>query len=268
VEVSFLFWNLKKQSLGERVAKMAQHENVEIIMLAECDDTQNIQSNLGHTFRQIRPYDPKPPRVHIFAKTNIAPHLYPQNEGLGRTSVWRLTIPSTTPILIALAHWVSKNNSNESDQLASATEEMEIIRTAENDAEIQATVLVGDLNMNPYEAGMMSANGVHGMMTIAKTTQNERMVRGRSYQFFYNPMWGLFGDRTPGPPGTYHYNGDMVTPFWNIFDQVLLRPSLVQSLRELRILDSDGDSSLLTNNGIPDSTNGSDHLPILFRLEI
>ena len=55
---------------------------------------------------------------------------------------------------------------------------------------------------------------------------------------------------------------------WEMFDQVLLRPSLMDGLEDLRILDHDGVESLLTKNGLPDSENGSDHLLILFRLSM
>lgn len=42
----------------------------------------------------------------------------------------------------------------------------------------------------------------------------------------------------------------------------------MDGLEDLRILDHDGVESLLTKNGLPDSENGSDHLPILFRLSM
>lgn len=81
-------------------------------------------------------------------------------------------------------------------------------------------------------------------------------------------MWGLFGDRTPGPAGTYYYdNSTPVTYFWNVFDQVLLRPDLMHRLDALDVLSNDGDGSLLTPHGRPDRARGSDHLPLFFRLD-
>ncbi len=88
---------------------------------------------------------------------------------------------------------------------------------------------------------------------------------------FYNPMWGLFGDNTPGPAGSYYYRSSTQRVFfWNIFDQVLVRPELVPSFNvgSLAILSSDGSKSLLTNDDLPDTTSASDHLPILFRVEL
>ncbi len=41
-------------------------------------------------------------------------------------------------------------------------------------------------------------------------------------------MWGHFGDRDRNPAGTYyHDSGQHVNYYWNMFDQVLIRPSLL-----------------------------------------
>ena len=114
---------------------------------------------------------------------------------------------------------------------------------------------------------MVGAPAFHGMMAKALAERGEREVAGRSYRFFYNPMWGIFGDRTAGPAGTYYLSSAKpVNYYWNVYDQVLLRPELMDSLEDLRILVSDGAESLLTNRGLPNDNRGSDHLPLLFRL--
>ena len=44
---------------------------------------------------------------------------------------------------------------------------------------------------------------------------------------FYNPMWNLLGDAQE-PYGTYYYagNGHPINTYWNIYDQVIIRPAL------------------------------------------
>jgi hypothetical protein len=82
-------------------------------------------------------------------------------------------------------------------------------------------------------------------------------------------MWGLLGDRAIGPPGSYYYSASSsIEYFWHLFDQVLLRPELMDTLKVLEILHTDGESSLLNQLGRPDSRTASDHLPILFRLDL
>ncbi|MDX2043591.1 MAG: hypothetical protein SF097_20405 [Acidobacteriota bacterium] len=125
--------------------------------------------------------------------------------------------------------------------------------------------------MNPFESGMVSAGALHGVMTRNVALKNSRTIQGNEYPFFYNPMWGLFGDGTEGPAGSYYYaKSGHETYFWNIFDQVLLRPSLLPHFRnnELKILTDDGTETLLSERGLPDNDAGSDHLPILFKLHL
>ena len=61
-----------------------------------------------------------------------------------------------------------------------------------------------------------------------------------------------------------------MTYFWNIFDQVLIRPDLLDLFRneDLSILSNDGVESFLTERGLPDKTVASDHLPIIFKLDL
>lgn len=66
--------------------------------------------------------------------------------------------------------------------------------------------------MNPFDEGVVKAAGLHAMMTKATANERFRTVQGREYPFFYNPMWGFFGDRTDGPAGTFHYRRSAICP--------------------------------------------------------
>jgi hypothetical protein len=108
-------------------------------------------------------------------------------------------------------------------------------------------------------------------MTRQLATEPGRRIESVRYPFFYNPMWSLFGDGSPGPPGTYYYrSSEQIAYFWHIFDQVLLRPALLSFFRNerLKILSGDGTVSFLGERGVPDRKSASDHLPILFELDL
>jgi hypothetical protein len=125
--------------------------------------------------------------------------------------------------------------------------------------------------MNPFEDGVVSANGLHGVMTRSIAEKRTRVVQSQEYPFFYNPMWGLLGDSTPGSPGTFYYSGaEHRTYFWNMFDQVLIRPDLLPLFdnEELEIPESDGEVSFLSDKDLPDKNVASDHLPVTFKLAL
>jgi hypothetical protein len=144
------------------------------------------------------------------------------------------------------------------------------IREIESRIGHSRTVLVGDLNMNPFEEDMISANGWHAVMTRDIARKGTRVVQKEAYPFFYNPMWGHFGDDTQGPPGTYYrWKGSLSEYFWHIWDQVLIRPDLLELFdgASLQILTECRSISFVKSSGIPNARL-SDHLPLLFALEI
>jgi len=122
--------------------------------------------------------------------------------------------------------------------------------------------------MNPFEEGVVKATGLHAMMTRATANERFRTVQGREYPFFYNPMWGFFGDRTDGPAGTYHYRPSGHLSFeWNIIDQVLIRPDALPWFKDdIEIVTRIGETELMDANGRPDKKTGSDDFPLVFGL--
>ena len=88
-----------------------------------------------------------------------------------------------------------------------------------------------------------------------------------SFKMFYNPMWNLLGDFS-FPPGTYYYSGNEVeNSFWNVYDQVMIRPCLRGQFvdDELKILCETKKRKLIDANNQPDKSI-SDHLPIIFEI--
>ena len=172
-------------------------------------------------------------------------------------------------LLIVGAHLPSKLHLSEEEQTLLATRLRPHIEEAEEQIGHCQTLIVGDLNMNPFEAGVASSEGLHGVMDRRIAQGFSREVRGETRHFFYNPMWSRFGDGSPGPVGTHFYNSSSpLNQYWHIFDQVLFRPSLLPyfSNEDLQVITEVNSTSLMRANGRPDSTVASDHFPLLFRL--
>jgi len=269
---SFLFWNLNRKPRQEIVANLALRYEVDVLMLVECSIAPEVllKTLNRHRTAEYR-YAPGTlcRKVEIFTRypRQFIQPKYEEN----RLTIRSLTLPATTGILLAVTHFPSKLHWNDPSQTAESVELANSIRIAEKQAGHSKTILVGDFNMNPFDDGVVIANGLHGVMSRRIAEKRQRVVQAREYPFFYNPMWNLFGDATPGPPGTYHYkNAEHKVFFWNMFDQVLIRPDLLPLFRneDLKILASDGDVSFLSSQGTPDAKIASDHFPIFFKLEL
>ena len=85
---------------------------------------------------------------------------------------------------------------------------------------------------------------------------------------FYNPMWRFLGDEKT-PYGTYyHNNNNTINTYWNIYDQVIIRPQLKKRFvdESLKIITETKSKYLLDAKGHPDKSI-SDHLPIIFEIQ-
>ena len=144
---------------------------------------------------------------------------------------------------------------------------IEEIQAYEEKLDTEKTIIVGDINENPYETGCLGATGFHGIPVYKETMKKRRTVATKSFKMFYNPMWNLLGDFS-FPPGTYYYAGNEVeNSFWNIYDQVMIRPCLRERLveNELKILYETKNGTLINANNHPKKSI-SDHLPIIFEI--
>jgi len=270
--LKFLLWNLNKKPLQDSVARLARMHDIDVIVLIENTQPPDlIQRTLNLPGTGDYYYSPgQCKKVQIFCRF-LHGFIKPIFED-HRLTIRHLTLPARMDILLAAVHFCGKPHYEDHDQTSLCTTLSIKIKEAEKKVSHQRTVLTGDLNMNPFSPGILSAMGLHAI-TSGKIAQERRMrnVQYEEYPFFYNPMWNLFGDKTPGPAGTYYYdNGKPIVQFWHMYDQVLLRPDLISSFKDenLKILETDGHESFLSKSGIPDSRNYSDHLPVLFGLDI
>ncbi len=118
---------------------------------------------------------------------------------------------------------------------------------------------------------MVGASAFNAVMDVRLARKETRTVQHRRYGYFYNPMWNLMGDATPGPPASFFYDPRTQDDLqWHLLDQVLVSPDLIDALdvNSVRILDKIGDVSLVTKEGRPRKAKFSDHLPLYFELEI
>lgn len=182
----------------------------------------------------------------------------------GHTALRLVKPPLGSPILVAAAHLRSKLWADDRDQHFAASQLRKAILDAEHSIDLKRTLVIGDLNMDPYDEGMLSANGLHAVMDKHTANEIRRTVYGEEFEYFYNPMWSRLGDDSVGPPGTFYYRkSGVVSRFWNTFDQILLRPELIQYYRPnlLKVIDSINGTSLIKENKI--DRDVSDHLPIM-----
>jgi len=267
----FLFWNLNRKPIADLIAQLAVKENIDILIFAECtiglsDLLTAVNANQSQKYSFA--FSPSK-RLLILSRlphNSIRP--VADNDYL---SIRRVVPPVGVEILLVAAHLSSKLFQESEDQGLMATRFARIIEQEENVLGHQRTIVVGDLNMNPFEIGVIGGEALHAVMDKRTALKVSRIIGGQERFFFYNPMWSRMGDESSGPPGTYYrQSSKQVNYFWNTFDQILLRPQLISRFdhQGFRVLDAINETSLLTKAGIPDTTVASDHLPLVFVLNL
>ncbi|MBA7697512.1 hypothetical protein ES703_106178 [subsurface metagenome] len=267
--INFLFWNINKKPILNLVVQLIHEHNVDVLILAESNiNDREVLIQLNSSLKIVfYPDIPIPKRLQILTRypskfvTPISDSPY--------ISFRHFQLPLYGPILLGAIHLPSKRYHSESEQVIDCTVYTSEIKRAENSVGHTRTIVVGDFNMNPFEQGIVAAAGFHAISDKEITKRGYRHVGDQDYKFFYNPMWSHFGDKR-GFAGTYYYDkGTQINYYWHIFDQILVRPELLEEfiIDKLKILSQVGSISLLNSYGKPDSSVGSDHLPLLFSME-
>ncbi len=254
---------------------LVNEKEVDILLLAEVDD----QTVLDFIVKQIKCnpsrqfYSISDSKVFILSIYNPSIfHEIKTKNNHPRWSVFTIEFPTMIKINLFCVHFHSKLNWSDDSLTLECVNLAREIEEIENRSEIFDSIVIGDFNMNPYESGMVAANGLHALPDLnhVNLKPDGRKIDGIKYRYFYNPMWNFFGDNTI-PYGTHYYReAGHVSKEWNIYDQIIYRPSLSKYTNEksTEIIHKIGSDNLITTMNRPDSAKFSDHLPIIIELNI
>ncbi len=276
MELTFIVWNTNRKALYEEVSDLAFEHQADFIILIE---------NLGVSSQMIDYLEMKTNNTYLYHKNTLRfenGHLYTKSNFNNirtlnehqRYSIKEITLSGETFNLV-IVHLPSKNNwGNSADHDAICSVLKQDIDYFENDNGHQKTIVLGDFNMNPFENGMINAMGLHSVMDRNIAETKYRKIYDEDYEFLYNPMWSFLGSKGKSNiNGTnYHNTSKYMNYYWNMYDQVLLRPDLLNYFNEddLEIISKINgiDLTKTVNNTKRINTDVSDHLPIKFKLNI
>lgn len=268
--VAFLFWNIQRKPLQQALAELAQEHDPDFLVLAECEIPYPTLIGAINASAPSFPYcSIGTSQSNLTMLTRFPDHarvIYDER----RMTVCRIALPLHLDFLLAATHFPSRMDWQPDSLAAFSQRTAAMIRYLESKQSLDRTILMGDFNMDPYEPGVLSADGFHAVMTKALARKGSRVVQDSDLPFFYNPMWSHYGDAVP-PPGThYHARSESVVQFWHMYDQVLVRPSLIDRFapEDVQILHTCAGQSILTKDGIPDQDRWSDHLPLLVAIDL
>jgi hypothetical protein len=270
---NLLFWNVKKKDLSNTVDVIAAQHDADIILLAEVlkKDTDIYKLHLEKKGYMLRTTSSS--KIKIFdniSNTNTST-LLSQNKRI--TCV--IYDINGEQILVVGVHLFSKAAmKQEVSRMGFAQEALAVIEEFERKYNIKKTIIIGDFNMNPFEVGMIDFFGLHTTMCSQTAQQGARIISGTKKRYFFNPSWKAYSNvgKKNEPPGTifYDHRYDTSLPYWNLLDQVIIRPELIIGNLNFKIIheaEAKG-RSLLNSDLKPNESLYSDHLPILYSIKL
>lgn len=270
VKLRFLTWNISpKNDVSSVLERLSFSFSIDFFLLTEAKALKAMPPGLADYVFVEDLADPNPGIKLLMRKgVGVSRSIHFSEQLRFRSFVFEPT-PGLA-FLLFIVHLVDARNYSLMDRFVRTQELSRQIMDIEAAHSNHRTIVAGDFNLNPFDPAMYhkgSLNALPCKLEVQRSYSKRPELRsGWESMPFYNPTWSLLGDLQRGPAGTYYWsNGELS---WNTLDQVLLRPAIMDSLTDLRTIDSTKDGSLCTVNGIPRKSTISDHLPILFTLDI
>ena len=261
--MKFLFWNINRKDLSNTIIEICQENDIDSLGVCEGQNL-NIKNLIGSLdYEEISViHNLEDNGIKLFCRENIS--IIANEENTDYHKEYTLILESIKYKLF-LVHLPSKLHLTENEQ-SLLVPRFECTKQA-----MQRTLIFGDFNMNPFENGIISSETFHALSSKEITLKKKRRVNKKERYFFYNPTWFLYARKHNEIIGSYYYNKSSPNNlFWNMFDQVIISPDLINvfEFNKFKIITDTKQKNLLYEDKTPNKKRYSDHLPILFELNI
>ena len=170
--------------------------------------------------------------------------------------------------VVAATHLIDRMSAPDSEsRLEDIREIMGVVHGYERSLSVDKTIVIGDLNANPYDKELLLPNAFNAMLFKGiLRSKSERAWHGKSYPFMYNPTVHWLSESTETYGSLYYLPGDGTGPIWNCYDQALVSPSLMDNVKSYCYLKKIGNRNLIAK--LRPRRDISDHLPLLVELDM
>ena len=259
--MKLVFWNILKNTDFGPVLALIDKVSPDLLFLAEC--TNEVIDGLQ---KQDCLFVHSPPVMDTKVKCfHVSRHVACRciREAGERLTFYRAETKYLSCVIGAM-HLISKNNADETFQLSESLRHIQSVNQMESEHG-QNTILVGDFNMNPFEAGMVVPQAFNSVCSPVIAKKMTRTVQKVKYSYFFNPSWKIYGGDDRDVFGSYYYDspGGNHSFHWNNFDQALIRPQLLTKYDcDFQLLHPFVEFDLTKKQ----KTSYSDHYPIMLEL--
>jgi len=176
--VNFLYWNLYNKNLIESISNIVKYNDIDILILSEVDfSISDLIIKLNKTSANY--FLPHPisqcSKIKIVTKFHYD-FIKPIYEN-DRMTIRMLDLPLRIKTLLTCIHFIDKRNYKEESQYVQSTKTIRDIHRIEQKYNISSNIIVGDFNMNPFEKGMINADGFNATYSSIIANSEKKIIQ-------------------------------------------------------------------------------------------
>ena len=261
--MKLLFWNLGKNDSAALALECMQSNGVSVAAFAEYSRTEfsdEMLNDVGYRLVGKGGCD----KIKVLVDNSVYDiDLYEES----RFSVFVFEALEAK-FIFATTHLVDRRSSpSPGKRVKQIGAMMDVIHGYENACGVDRTVIMGDFNSNPYDIELLQPSAFNAMLFKGiLRARDSRTWDGEDYPFMYNPTVHWLSEDTETYGSIYYSSDDGTGPVWNCFDQALVSPELMDSVKGYSYLKKIGDMDLIAK-WCP-RREISDHLPLLVEIDI
>lgn len=260
--MNLLFWNIGKKSIESIIAQCIIENDVDIAIFAEhqSSDFNRVCDLLGKKYRHIEGYGGCK-KITMVCRHPLKVDIKQEQN---RYTLYKIKTKDKEYIMCGV-HLQDRMSAAPALRIEEIGRIVYDIEKLENQSGCRNTIIIGDLNSNPYDDELLQMNAFHAVLYKDVIKQSEtRTVAGRKYRRFYNPILNFISEETK-LYGSFYYNQDPATSVWHCYDQILVSKQLVDSICRFEYLKAIGKTSLMSS--VRPNKKISDHLPLLVEIK-
>lgn len=260
--MNLLYWNLKNHNIDYLISRCLIENNIDFAIFSEFNEKllTDVISLVGNSYRIVMGnFGCK--RVKALIKISIKCDVLREN---ARFVIYQITFNEKTYIVCGV-HLQDRRNSTSNSRKDTIRNIISYIESEERETNCDNTIIIGDLNSNPYDTEIIGFDGFNAVLFKDIIFQNEyRIHEEKRLRRFYNPILNYISEEN-NMYGSFYDSSHDDTPVWHCLDQALFRKSLANSIIEIEYLRKIESKSLM--NRVKPNSMISDHLPLYVRID-
>ena len=257
--MNILFWNMNKKQNIKVTQELLVENEIDVAILAEYSDTgiDKIIDQQGDSYIRHEGYGGCT-KITLLAKNNYSIKVVRED---ARFTIY-VCSDGESLFIIAGVHIPDRLHNGLLTRAECIRRLKEMIEQVEKQENKDRTIIIGDFNANPTDMEIAGKSGLNAILYSSLIQAKEEINHGATKKKrLYNPILNYWKDED-GKRGSIYYDSDE-SLYWNCFDQVLLRRSLLTSFLSMDYCTRTKETNLMSK--VKPNSKYSDHLPLVAR---